>query len=105
MVDRTGERELLDAEQVAAMLVMTSDWVYELSPKGRIPTDGPSWEAVGIRHATIASRTPLNAKPSTRAPAELAITGYGATSTIHSCETRETRSQPTPCPSASPKWS
>ncbi len=38
MVDRTGERELLDAEQVAAMLGMTSDWVYEQSRKGRIPT-------------------------------------------------------------------
>lgn len=34
----SGERELLDAEQVAEMLGMTSDWVYEQSRKGRIPT-------------------------------------------------------------------
>ncbi len=38
MADGNGERELLDAEQVAAMLGMTSAWVYEQSRKGRIPT-------------------------------------------------------------------
>jgi excisionase family DNA binding protein len=30
--------ELMDAEQVAAMLGMTVDWVYEQSRRGRIPT-------------------------------------------------------------------
>lgn len=38
MTDGNGEHELLDAEQVAAMLGMTSAWVYEQSRKGRIPT-------------------------------------------------------------------
>lgn len=38
MADANGERELLNAEQVAAMLGMTSAWVYEQSRKGRIPT-------------------------------------------------------------------
>ncbi|MDQ6803914.1 MAG: helix-turn-helix domain-containing protein, partial [Actinomycetota bacterium] len=38
MADGNGERELLDADQVAAMLGMTSAWVYEQSRKGRIPT-------------------------------------------------------------------
>jgi excisionase family DNA binding protein len=33
-----GERELIDAEEVAAMLGMTVDWVYEQSRRGRIPT-------------------------------------------------------------------
>lgn len=32
------DRELMDAEQVAAMLGMTVDWVYEQSRRGRIPT-------------------------------------------------------------------
>jgi excisionase family DNA binding protein len=30
--------ELLNAEQVAAMIGMTTDYVYELSRRGRIPT-------------------------------------------------------------------
>lgn len=32
------ERELIDAGEVAQMLGMTIDWVYEQSRRGRIPT-------------------------------------------------------------------
>ena len=32
------ERELIDAGEVAQMLGMTVDWVYEQSRRGRIPT-------------------------------------------------------------------
>jgi excisionase family DNA binding protein len=33
-----GDDELMDAEQVAALLGMTVGWVYEQSRRGRIPT-------------------------------------------------------------------
>jgi excisionase family DNA binding protein len=32
------QRELIDAREVAQMLGMTTDWVYEQSRRGRIPT-------------------------------------------------------------------
>lgn len=38
MSEADHDRELMDARQVAAMLGVTVDWVYEQSRRGRIPT-------------------------------------------------------------------
>ncbi|MDQ4040700.1 MAG: helix-turn-helix domain-containing protein [Actinomycetota bacterium] len=38
MAEPERDRELMDARQVAAMLGVTVDWVYEQSRRGRIPT-------------------------------------------------------------------